>query len=132
MNNTENVYPVMQSARDRELETIANDIKNQQIDREIAQDNLMNKWGTCDNGTFLSEIIKNLCFESGGLRLFSKSDIFKDYTINQIIDNIAIAANIVPDEWDEPIISQEQLQVDMNEYGETVEIAVRLIKNEMG
>lgn len=131
MNNTDNGRPDMQLARDRALGTIASNIRNRQLDREILKDALMNEWATCGNGIPLSEIIKMLCVRGGGIRRITKSDVYPDCSIDEIIDAIAMAADTIPEGWDEPIVSQEQIQVDLNRTGGVIEITVRLINNEV-
>jgi hypothetical protein len=131
MNNTDYGRPDMQLAREKGLGVLADNIKNQRLDREIFRDKIINKWGSSDDGTPLSAIVRSLCRKGGGICYIAKSEVFKDVEIDEIIDNIAISADIIPEGWDEPITSQEQIQADIEENGGEVEIVVKLIKNEM-
>jgi hypothetical protein len=131
MNNTDNGRPDLQLARDKDLGMMRDNIKNQRLDREILRDTLMNTWANPDDVIPLSKIIKMLCAQGGGIRYITKSDIYPDYSIDEVIDTIVIAADIIPDGWNKPIVSQEQIQIDFHQNGGEIEISVRLIKNEV-
>jgi hypothetical protein len=126
--NNENDRPDIQLSRDRAQGMMRDNFYNGQIDQELAMSDFQ-VWGIPDDdSTGWSNIIEELVSNGGGRWLGSKSSIYQDYSISDIIEQIVILASIVPDSWDTPITGTEQIQVDVQIRPDQVEIQVRLLE----
>jgi hypothetical protein len=122
--NIDNERPDMQLAHDRAVGTIRDNDRYKVIDQRIAAEN-SHRWGSKDTSP-LSAIIGKLVGDGGGRYLDAKSSIHYDHEINEIVDDIALDARLIPDGWDEPITEQEQIEVILQDKGDQVEIMVLL------
>lgn len=124
--NYQEGFPKINLANDRQQGAMRDNTRFQVIDQEIAAKDAQ-QWGD-ESSTPLSQIIERLIADGGGSYLDTISEIYKDRSPEEIAEAIALRADLVPDGWEEPITSDEQIYVVTSLRGDQYEIEVRVFE----
>ncbi len=106
--------------RDRQQEVIFENYWNN-FNKEIPDQ----PYAEAGKGIKVSEIVKDLIAEGGGRALYYNHQIEWDISLCDAMEEAAIDC-IVPEGWDEPVTSLEQIDVTGRNLGHQYEITVLL------
>lgn len=122
--NRDNERPDMQLEHDRS-EGIKRDNWRKNFDKPIPEANFS------ETGKPVSEIVQELVAKGGGSALYFKEQICWDMGLREAAVEACLAA-IVPEGWDTPLVSSENITVDSRDTGHQFQIYVELFPESEG